>query len=62
MEHHVYWLLKSFCFELFGDGKYGLSYAKNWWKDDTCHFLAFHDIPGLGNIFFGAVYSYIVRS
>ena len=24
MEYHVYWLLKSFCFEIFGNGKYGL--------------------------------------
>ena len=24
MEYHVYWLLKSSCFEIFGDGKYGL--------------------------------------
>ena len=25
MEYHVYWLLKSSCFEIFGNGKYGLS-------------------------------------
>ena len=24
MEYHVYWLLKSSCFEIFGGGKYGL--------------------------------------
>ena len=24
MEYHVYWVRKSSCFELFGDGKYGL--------------------------------------
>ena len=24
MEYHVYWLLRSSCFEVFGDGKYGL--------------------------------------
>ena len=24
MEYHVYWLLKGYCFEILGDGKYGL--------------------------------------
>ena len=24
MEYHVHWLLKSYCFGIFGDGKYGL--------------------------------------
>ena len=28
MEYHVYWLLKSSCFELFGDGKCGHFWAK----------------------------------
>ena len=28
MEYHVYWLLKSSCFELFGDGEYSLYGAK----------------------------------
>ena len=28
MEYHVYWLLKSSCFELSRDGKYGLFWAK----------------------------------
>ena len=23
MEYHVYWLLKGYCFEILGDGKYG---------------------------------------
>ena len=27
---HIYWLLKSSCFELFGDGKYGVFWAKKW--------------------------------
>ena len=30
----IYWLLKSFCFKLFGDRKYGLFWAKTlmeWW-------------------------------
>ena len=34
-EDDIYWLLKSSCFELFGDGKYGLSLSQNldkrWW-------------------------------
>ena len=29
MEYHVYWLLNRSCFEFFGDGKYGLFWAKN---------------------------------
>ena len=28
-EDDIYWLLRSSCFELFGDGKYGLFSAKN---------------------------------
>ena len=35
MEDDTYWLLKSSCFELFGDGIF------------TCSFWVFHDIPGL---------------
>ena len=30
----IYWLLKSFCFELFGDGKYNLFFSQKvggWW-------------------------------
>ena len=42
-------LLKSSCFKLFGDGKYGLVLSK---KDGkiifSWSFWAFHDIPGLG--------------
>ena len=46
----IYWLLRSSCFELFGDGKYGLFFSQ---KVDgkmifTWSFWAFHDIPGLG--------------
>ena len=45
----VYWLLKSSCFELFGDRKCGLLFGQ---KADrkgifSCFFLAFHDIPAL---------------
>ena len=49
----IYWLLKSSCFELFGDGKYGIClsikvaekmiFTWSFWS-----FWAFHDIPGLG--------------
>ena len=46
----VYWLLRSPCFEFFGDGKYGLFFSQ---KVDgkmifTWSFWTFHDIPGLG--------------
>ena len=46
----IYWLPKSSCFELFGDGKYDLFFSQ---KVDgkmifTWSFWAFHDIPGLG--------------
>ena len=44
----IYWLLRSSCFELFGDGKYGLFFSQ---KVDgkmifTWSFWAFYDIPG----------------
>ena len=46
----IYWLLRSSCFELFGDGKYGLFFSQ---KVDgkmifTWSFWAFYDIPGPG--------------
>ena len=46
----IYWLLRSSCSELFGEGKYGLFLSQ---KVDgkmiyTWSFWAFHDIPGLG--------------
>ena len=28
MEYHVYWSLKGFCFEFFGDEKYGIFWAE----------------------------------
>ena len=45
----IYWLLKSSCFDLFGNGKYGLFLSQ---KVDgkmifTWSFWAFYDIPGL---------------
>ena len=44
----IYWLLKSLCFGLFADRKYGLFYGQ---KVDgkmifTWSFWAFYDIPG----------------
>ena len=46
----IYWLLKSFCFELLGDRKYGIFFSQN--ADGkmiyTWTFRAFHDIPGPG--------------
>ena len=50
----IYWLLRSSCFELFGDGKYGLFFSQ---KVDgkmifTWSFWAFHNIPGLGKYCF----------
>ena len=46
----IYRLLRSSCFELFADGKYGLFFSE---KSDgkmifIWSFWAFHDIPGLG--------------
>ena len=46
----IYWLLRSSCFELFVDGKYGLFYRQ---KVDgkmifTWSFWAFYDVPGPG--------------
>ena len=46
----IYWLLRSSCFELFGDGKYGPFFSQ---KVDgkmifTWSFWAFCDIPGPG--------------
>ena len=29
MEYHVYWLLKGYCFKIFGDWKYGLFSSQN---------------------------------
>ena len=43
MENDIYWLLRSSCFELSGDGKYGLFQLKSWWKDDI--YLLFLSFP-----------------
>ena len=39
MEYHVYWLLKSSCFELSRDGNTLSIELKSWWKDDICWLL-----------------------
>ena len=45
----IYWLTRSSCFELFGDGKYGFFSQKVDGKMMyTWSFWAFHDIPGSG--------------
>ena len=50
----IYWLLSSSCFELFGDGKYSLSFSQN--VDGniifTWYFWALYDIPGPGKYVF----------
>ena len=47
-ENDIYWLPRSYCFGLFGDGKYDLFFSQ---KTDekmifTWSFWAFHDISG----------------
>ena len=50
----IYWLLRSSCFELFGDGKYGLFLSQE--VDEkmifTWSFWAFYDILGPGKYVF----------
>ena len=58
----IYWLLRNSCFEIYGDGKYGLFFSR---KVDgkmifTWSFLAFHDIPGLGKYGFLCSVLYVV--
>ena len=49
MEYHVYWLLKSSSFEIFGDEKYGLFLSQRVDRKMifTWSFWGFYDIPGL---------------
>ena len=60
-----YWLLKSSCFELFGDGKHGLFLSQ---KVDgkmifTWSFWTFHDIPGFGKYGFScSVFTFLLPS
>ena len=47
-KNHIYWLLKSYCSELFGDGTYGLFFSqKGEGKMIFTWSWYFHDIPGL---------------
>ena len=50
----IYWLRRSSCFELFGDGKYGLFYSRK--VDGKIIFIwsfwAFYNIPGPGKYVF----------
>ena len=34
IEYHLFQQLKSFCFEIFGDEKYGIFEPKSWWRYD----------------------------
>ena len=45
---NVYWLLKRSCFELFGDGKYGIFFIKKFDRKMIFpwSFWGFYDIPG----------------
>ena len=57
-KHDIYWLLRSSCFELFGDGKYSLFSAKNlmgrWYLHGLFELsMIFQD---LGNMVFRAVW------
>ena len=61
---YIYWLLRISCFELFGDGKYGLFSAKmsmeRWYLHGLFELsMIFQD---LGNMVFRAVYFYLRSS
>ena len=60
----IYWLLRSSCFELFGDGKYGLFFSQN--VDGkmifTWSFWAFYDIPGAGKHGFSSRLTFLMSS
>ena len=64
MENDIYWLLRSSCFELFGDGKYGLFSAKK--LMERWYLLALFELPmifqDLGNMVFRAVNFVVSRS
>ena len=54
LKDDIYWLLKRPCFELFGDGKYGLFLSQEVYGKMifTCSFWAFYDIPEPGKYCF----------
>ena len=67
MNGDIHYLMKSYYFKLFGDGKYGLFLSQKVGGKMvyTWSFWAYHDIPGLGKYGFRAVllclyYVYIV--
>ena len=64
MENDIYWSLRSSCFELFGDGKYGLFSAKK--LMERWYLLALFELPmifqDLGNMVFRAVNFVVSRS
>ena len=64
MENDIYWLLRSSCFALFGDGKYGLFSAKK--LMERWYLLALFELPmifqDLGNMVFRAVNFVVSRS
>ena len=49
-KYDIYWLLKSSCFQLFGDGKYDLFFSQrvNEKMIFTWSLWVFYDIPGRG--------------
>ena len=49
MEYHVYWWLKSSCFEFAGGGKYGIFEPKSWWKYDIYWLLKSSCFDHFGN-------------
>ena len=53
----IYWLLRSSCFELFGDGKYGLFFSQKLMERSYLHglFALSMIFADLGNIVFHAV-------
>ena len=58
----IYWLLRSSCFELFSDGKYGVFFSQ---KVDgkmiiTWSFRAFYDIPGPGKYGFSRSVRFLI--
>ena len=61
---HIYWLPRSSCFELFGNGKYDLFFSQKVGGKIifTWSFWAFHDIPGLGKYRFSCSASNIFQN
>ena len=47
---YIYWLLKSYCFEFFRDGKYTVFEPKSWWKYDI-YWLLKSSCDGIHGLF-----------